>query len=218
MSKILMGDYTPGPVALQGARAVSNMFLENPPARILDPSAGSGVFGQVFRQVWPKARTHAIEPKAVEAWFLSCNYDSYEVNRFEDASTDQKYDLVLTNPPFHSWEEFLIRALSVVVPGGYVVFYGLTAWGARSESGYLLFADYPPAGQLRVPGAVSHRVKGNDTRDYCWWVFRRTHEHETNLNYWATFNLPRLPGHERKWTDGVRPGRQYGAEFQTSEA
>jgi hypothetical protein len=220
MSNLLMEDYTPYPVVLQGARAVKELFTVEPPDTILDPSAGAGVFGQAFRQVWPLAQRSAIEPKKFEAWWLSQTYDQYAIGMFQDTLVQEGFDLVMTNPPFHSWEEFVEKACLVVSEGGYVVLLGLTAWGSRSESGYELFQRYCPVAQLRIPGAVSYRSRGNDTRDYCWWVFRRplrTDIGKLKLGGWLTINLPRLSGKQRKWSNGRKPGRVHGEEFQEGD-
>lgn len=210
-----MVDYTPGPVALQGARALAELIES--PRRILDPSAGAGVFGQVFRQVWPEAKTVGVEPKREEAWFLSCNYDEYLIDEFEGAEGAlyrHDFDLVMTNPPFHSWEAFIPTALSLVRQGGLVCFLGLTSWGSRSTSGAELFEHYTPIAQFRISGAVSYRPKGSDMRDYCWWVFRRQASSVVDAKCWVALNLPRLPSSDRKWGN-TRPGRVYGEKFQT---
>lgn len=216
-SRRLMDDYTPPVVALQGVMAMKELFCLDPES-ILDPSAGAGVFGQAFRTVWPNAHTSAIEPKAVESWFLRQNYDQHVIGEFGPTLVGEGYDLVLTNPPFHSWREFVEKSLMVVRPGGYVVFLGLTSWNGRSEAGYELFETIPPVAEMRIPGAVGYRIKGNDVRDYCYWVFRRSRG-EAPLPCWVSFNLPRLPGNLRKWHERKKPGRcSHGQELQKSSS
>ena len=193
------------------------------PVSVLDPSAGSGVFGQAFRVAWPRARTTAIEVKRIESWFLRENYDNHAIGTFEDVyGSDEdslpspNFDLVMSNPPFHSWREFVELGLTLVKPGGYVVYLGLTSWNGRSQAGYDLFDTIPPVTEMKIPGAVGFRIRGNDVRDYCFWVFRRS-AGERPLPCWVTFNLPRLPGAYRRWTRGVKPGRcSYGQELQKS--
>lgn len=219
-SKEFMCDYTPPVLALQGVLAMRELFCLQPES-ILDPSAGSGIFGQAFRVVWPDAATWAVEPKGIESWYLSRNYLNHDICSFEEFHSEflhypEVFDLVMSNPPFHSWEVFIRMSLLLVKPGGYVCFLGLTAWGSRSESGYDFFHKYPPVAQMRIPGAVSYRSKGNDTRDYCYWVFRRA---EGDIPAWASFNLPRLPGHLRRWHLGHKPGRcSHGKKLQEDSA
>lgn len=217
-SKELMDDYTPGPVALQGVQALDELFLVEKPSKVLDPSAGSGVFGQVFRQVWPRALTTAVEPKKGEAWYLSCNYDRYSIGTYQDTVLPNDFDVIITNPPFHSWKDFVVKSLLCVRPGGFVALLGLTSWGSRSRAGNSLFDNMPPVGQMRITGAVSYRPQGTDSRDYCWWVFRRKFKEsddQIQLKCWVTLNLPRLESDCRRWPAGRKPGRIYGQEFQT---
>ena len=222
-SSKLMDDYTPFPIALQGVLAMKELFCVEPVV-ILDPSAGAGIFGQAFRVVWPDAETYAVEPKPVESWFLRQNYDYHTIGFFEDSYSNgdedplslANADLVMSNPPFHSWREFVRLGLKLVKPGGYVVYLGLTSWNGRSEAGYELFEETPPVAEMRIPGAVSYRSRGNDVRDYCFWVFRRSGGEEP-LPCWVSFNLPRLPGKWRKWHEGKKPGRcGHGKELQAS--
>ena len=220
-SRLLMDDYTPPVLALQGVMAMKEIFCLEPKA-VLDPSAGAGIFGQAFREVWPDANTYAFEPKAVESWFLRRNYTSHDIGTFEELAAEfvhyPKFDLVMSNPPFHSWREFVRMGLQLVKPGGYVVYLGLTSWNGRSEAGYELFESTPPVAEMRVPGAVGYRIRGNDVRDYCYWVFRRSRG-ESSLPCWVSFNLPRLPGSSRKWHRGMKPGRcKHGQELQASSS
>lgn len=224
VSKQFMDDYTPPVLALQGVLAVKELFCLEPET-ILDPSAGSGVFGQAFQVAWPDAHTTAIEPKAIESWYLRKNYSSHGIGTFEGiyGSDDESlpcpnFDMVMSNPPFHSWREFVTLGLKLVKPGGYVVFLGLTSWNGRSEAGYDLFSDIPPVAEMRIPGAVSYRVRGSDVRDYCFWVFRRS-SGMIPLPCWVSFNLPRLPGKMRKWHEGEKPGRSsHGKELQKNNS
>lgn len=224
-SRLLMDDYTPPVLALQGVMAMREIFCLEPKV-ILDPSAGSGIFGQAFRQVWPDAETWAVEPKRIESWFLRQNYDhctigtfeSSYINGYEDPLPLANADLVMSNPPFHSWREFVRMGLQLVKPGGYVVYLGLTSWNGRSEAGYELFETIPPVAEMKIPGAVGYRIRGNDVRDYCFWVFRRS-KGEKPLPCWVSFNLPRLPGKLRKWHEGKKPGRcRNGQELQASSS
>src|SRR5690606_25798747 len=198
-TKRLMEDYTPGPVVMQGVAALRDTLLLDP-CTVLDPSAGSGIFGQVFKHVWPKAHRVGVEPKRGEAWYLRNNYDKYALQKFEDFEDEgTRYDLVCTNPPFHSWEAFVQKGLAMAAPGGWVVLLGLTSWGSRSTSGAALFKRHLPIAQLRIMGAVSYRTKGNDTRDYCWWIFQNSTPEDERSSSWIALNLPRLAGSDRKW-------------------
>ncbi len=206
-------DYTPTPVVYQGMDALTTLF-EIDPRLILDPCAGSGGFGTVFRKLWPRATTSAVEPRKAEAWWLSQNYDRYCTAHFDrhEVATPS-FDLIAANPPFSRWIDILVASRTVLKPKGIIVLLGLTSWGSRSKEGVTLFKADPPIAQLRITATVGFHGKGQgtDTRDYCWWIW---HKELSDYVFWPTFNLPRLEPEHRNWV--VPPGREsaYGSDVQ----
>lgn len=206
-------DYTPTPVVHQGLQAVRDLC--NIEARtVLDLSAGSGSFGTVFPHVFPGAKTHGIEAREEEAWWLSKNYDTFELKRFK---SKKKYDVIATNPPFDQWREIVPEAIRCLTEdNGILVLLGLTSWGSRSKAGVELFAEHTPILQLRIAGTVGYhgRGKGADQRDYCWWVWSKYEGHISKNDLWVTMTLPRMESEDRNWV--VPPGREsgYGKETQ----
>lgn len=200
-------NYTPTPVIHQGVEALKLVFELGNYQTILDPSAGSGAFGSVFREVFSGSRTKGMEMRAEEAWWLSRNYDQYEISSFQVQK--EKQSLIVTNPPFDRWTEIFIKSWKSLRRGGVLSFLGLTSWGSRSEEGVELFKKYCPVVQMRIPGTVGFRGKGkgSDTRDYCWWAWKKS---ETLLGerMWVALNLPRLEAKDRTWV--VPPGKETG--------
>jgi hypothetical protein len=210
-------DYTPTPVVDQGVRSLLRVLPDLKKAEsVLDPSAGSGAFGSVFSKTIPRARTCAVESRREEEWWLGRNYDEYEIGDFKRHRT---HDLVVTNPPFSLWEEFVETGLRCLNEGGILMLLGLTSWGSRSISGYETFMRYPPSLQMRITGTVAFQGpgRGTDTRDYCWWVWNHNAEGRVG-EFWLSTNLPRLPSGDRRWK--IPPGRETGygiEEIQTCE-
>lgn len=71
--------------------------------RILDPGAGTGVWGEAAREIWPNAEIHGIElrempaPKAYDHW----RTDNYMLSRYT-----KPFDLIMGNPPYGDlWEQ-----------------------------------------------------------------------------------------------------------------
>ena len=64
---------------------------------ILDPGAGDGNWGRVIRQIYPTAEIHGVELRQIKA---AKGYDRWFTCNFADYQTDQRYDLVIGNPPF----------------------------------------------------------------------------------------------------------------------
>jgi len=72
---------------------------------ILDPGAGTGVWGEAARTIWPNAHITGIElrdtvthPTAYDTWLTS----NYITTQF----VDRKFDLIIGNPPYGDvWEQ-----------------------------------------------------------------------------------------------------------------
>lgn len=202
-------NYTPTPVIYQGLQALKLILGLKTPKTILDPSAGSGGFGVVIPKVFPGSFTKGIEMREEEVWWVSRNYDKYEISRFEVQKT--KYNLVVTNPPFDSWTEFFHKSWESLSERGFMGFIGLTSWGSRSTEGVALFQKYCPVLQMRIPGTIGYRGKGKgtDIRDYCWWVWKKC-KHPWDEKMWISINLPRLEAKDRTWV--IPPGKESGYE------
>jgi predicted RNA methylase len=207
-------DYTPGPVTRQGVewalRTLSMSYASR--KRVLDQSAGAGVFGQQIRPLLHDPFIWAVEPRFEEKGNLKRHYDEVEACRFEDADfDDEPFDLACTNPPFSLWATILERSLDLVHDDGAVLLYGAIAWGQSSE-GAKVFSRFRPAHCARVVGRVHHRGPGlnpktkkpwgADQRDVGWWLWRKRSTPRT----WSTENLPELSPEARKWV--VKPGTE----------
>lgn len=217
-------DFTPTAVALQWLLYLRDQVgLE--PQRILDPSAGPGIFGRCARVVWPEARIVAVEIRWEELENLRRYYDSTSIHDFLTWTCvgESPFDLIVTNPPFRLWASYLRRCLELLAPNGYISFLGLNGIGQRSESGTELFEEHAPVRQSRVTGSIGFRdmdgfnVKGKpngtDLRDYSWWTFQKD---ATGPGAWLGENLPRLDTPLRQWRKN-RPGTETKREFSAIE-
>lgn len=214
-------DYTPGPVVRQGLEWLVlrlRMVLEFPRWRVLDPSAGAGVFGQQLHAMGhdpDHGFRWAVEPRFEEKGNLKRHYHEVDCCTFEDFADDggrdvEPFDLVAGNPPFTLWPKFVERAYALA-PGGAILLYGSPVWGQSAE-GAEVFRRFPPYACARVVGRVHHRGPGlnpktgkpwgADQRDSCWWLWVPALRPWT----WTTANLPALPAEARRWT--VRPGTE----------
>lgn len=197
---------TPLAVALQPMRFIVDraMLPWRPlPLRILDPSAGCGVFGVAARQTWPGAHITAIEAREEERPGLEARYDRVITSRFEDVDLDEEFDLIITNPAFGSWGDLWEHLVGLLAPQGLIVLYLPSTMGHSDEPAERgdIFDRYPPIAQLRVMGRVAHRVGrnpatgkkyGRDNRKHSFWVWRQG----TKAGPWRAHNLPRLEPEE----------------------
>lgn len=91
------------------------------PTDVLDPGAGSGVWGIEARKMWPHAYISGIEidrtfakPEAYDHWYVGDYLDP-------DIS-GHSYDLIIGNPPYNKAEKFIRKSMSLLKPNGQVFF------------------------------------------------------------------------------------------------
>jgi hypothetical protein len=110
--------------------------------RVLDPGAGTGVWGAALRQVY---RHHTPLLTGIDLRALPAHpaYDTWLAGNY--LTTDLgPFDLVLGNPPYALAEPFIRRALAQTRPRGQVIFLLRLAFLATQERGRGLWADAPP--------------------------------------------------------------------------
>lgn len=119
-------DYYPTPIEL--ARA-SLKLLDYTRPLILDPGAGTGIWGVAAKEIWPESTIFGVEiqdiekPEEYEHWLN--NTDFMEFSR---SSWPFGFNFVMGNPPFKFSHQFLEQSLDLVFPkteyleGGEVLF------------------------------------------------------------------------------------------------
>ena len=209
-------DYTPEAVAVQLLLALQERGFADS-IRLLDPSAGSGVWGRAARAVLG-ADVHlvGVELRESEAANLAASYDAHAIGSAlgPHARPHGPFDLVVSNPPFSAFEEYWptsFRDRGLLAAGAVVAFYGLTQWGQAAEAAEHLRA-WSPSSCLRVGGRVGHRGdRRADAREYCLWVWD-TEDGPQGGGYrpgrpgWHTEQLPVLPVDMRHWSPDAVPG------------
>lgn len=207
--------FTPRPIVRQGLRYVDRLLRRDPEV-VVDPSAGSGVFGQVFSEIWPDSPSLGIEVRGEERPYLIPHYDEVRIGSFLDSLPPGPVDLIATNPPFREFPAFVKQGHRWLRGEGVLVLLGLSTWG-QSARGAELFAEYCPVAQLRVGGRIGFRGPGvnpdtgkpwgADQRDYSWWVWVADADplEWMGSQYWRTVQLPPLSAGDRTWQ--IRPGR-----------
>jgi hypothetical protein len=200
--------FTPRSVVHQAlSRLRSYVRLPKRHGRLLDPSAGAGVFGQVARAVFPCWNLVGIEPRVEERPYLEHHYDHVVCTTAQRFATDAPFfDVVASNPPWWCWGEVFDAVWPLVLEGGVLAFLGPSTWGHSDEASECVdvFERVCPAYQWRVRGRIAFNGgSGTDNRKCSWWVFVRDSIARTG---WLTENLPALPPEARRWT--TRPGTE----------
>lgn len=152
-------------------------LVEGEPNRILDPGAGSGVWGEAARERWPWAHIIGVEiesspcPNAYSGWWSEDYLDRVFGN----------YDLIMGNPPYAHAEQFIRRSLTQLNYGGVCVFLLRLAFLESQSRGRGLFREHPPE---RVSVCMKRPVfygDGGGATAFCYMVWRNGHRGETRL-------------------------------------
>lgn len=209
---------TPTPVVRQGLRWAQRMMwkIRGQSIRILDPSAGTGVFGKVWRELWPDAYIVGIEPRNDAADVARRHYDKMIVADLEAVDLQElgHFHLCSTNPPFslaYGWLANLLRHCDLVV------YLHKSAWPTDSDKVDPWARRFPPVREARVSGRINFfgpginpkngKKWGTDSSVYSWWAMRQDcGEFDRAEIEWPCTRLPLLPAADRRWT--VPPGTE----------
>jgi hypothetical protein len=109
--------------------------------KILDPGAGDGCWGEVARDIWPRAPIVGVERRDVPRH--NC-YTEWHQGDYPEVCGDREFDLIVGNPPFKYCEEFIARGLEQLSYGGYLVFLLRLGFAGSQGRRDRLFKDNPP--------------------------------------------------------------------------
>lgn len=169
------------------------------PMTILDPGCGDfGVFGWAAKRTFSSLVTvHGLDIRPVpkRGW-----YDRQDQLDFLSARNNgvvRQYDLILGNPPFELAQEFVLKSLELLKPGGHILFLLRMAWattvGRVAEDG--IHRVHPFYCQYNLPKRPS------------WWLYKRPESRsendrkKTNTVDYAIFHYTAKPGPERPYLD-----------------
>lgn len=118
---------------------------------VLDPGAGSGVWGEVVRAHYPDAHITGVELRSVPAnaaynvWGTA-DYLEWERSPVAVPTGLYGYDVIIGNPPYKYAEEFIWHSATLAAPGGEIIFLLRLAFLASQRRYKSMFtARYNPA-------------------------------------------------------------------------
>jgi len=115
-------DFYPTPIEL--CRAVVNLLPDNwkrTSLHVLDPGAGSGVWGEAVRERYKYCTISGVEirdlphPKPYTFWHPNTDFLEFSKKPFS-------YDIIIGNPPYKLAEKFIFESFEMLAPGGWLVF------------------------------------------------------------------------------------------------
>ena len=152
------------------------------PRCILDPGAGTGVWGRVARERWHNSLITGIEirdvarPAAYNFWFTS---------GFQHVIRKQPcFDLIIGNPPFKDAEMFVRGALEMLEDHGFLMYLLRLNFIAGQDRGAGLWKDTP----LRKMVIASKRISftgDSNPNDHALFIWQKGYVGEASLG-WMT--------------------------------
>jgi len=141
-------DHYPTPSGLVRASLALPQVRPNP-IKVLDPGAGTGVWGSLVREKWPNSFITGIE---LQPCVPNDTYDVWNTGDFFRWSANhacQKYDLIVGNPPYGGIckdmaEMFVRTCIAHLGPGGQIVFLLRSAFFESISRGRDLFKNHQP--------------------------------------------------------------------------
>jgi hypothetical protein len=113
---------------------------------IVDPGAGLGEWGAAARHQWPDARIIGVDIAQRDP--AGPCYDAWHVADYltwaRSVPDEDRPDVIMGNPPYNLAEDFIRASLSLIAPGGRVVFLLRLAF-LESQKRAALWRDHKPA-------------------------------------------------------------------------
>jgi hypothetical protein len=175
-------DFYPTPLktCLRAIALLPNDFV---PTTILDPGAGTGVWGEAAGEFYPHAAITGVEirldarvPAAYNYWY----HDDFRLW----TPPDEDFDLIIGNPPYKYAEAFIRFGMDVLRPDGTMCFLLRLAFLEGQNRGKELWRRLPPYMVAVCSERPSFTGDGHtDATAYAMFYWRKGWTGETRLTW-----------------------------------
>lgn len=141
--------------------------------QILEPSAGNGIIIQTLREAGIDNYIHAIEIREEEKAQLLKVANSVEITDFLEVEPSVFYDVIIGNPPFSQAQEFIEKSLSLLKPGGRLIFLLRTNF-LESKKRFKWWQNKLPNRLYVLASRPSFTGKGTDATSYAWFIWEKS--------------------------------------------
>lgn len=174
-------DFYPTPASfVDAALRTVDSLMPAPPRRILDPGAGTGVWGDVARRLWSRAHITGVELRETER---PSSYDEWIVGDFR-LEHFTGFDLVMGNIPYMHAEAFLKQMFHSASEGGIVMNLLRLAFLEGQDRGRGFWRRYPPLLVEVCSSRPSFTGNGKtDATAYAMYYWRKGWHGETRLDW-----------------------------------
>jgi len=175
---------TPSRLIEETVKLLTRHFDRAAPIRVLDPGANLGQWGAVVRTLFPNAHIVGVEIMEIDR---PSAYNEYYVHDFLTWETNQKFDIVIGNPPYsrpkrNIAEMFVRKSYDLLVPEGWLYFLLRTNFAnAKSRSRGLFqthkltemwFVDRPSFYE-QDPRTAQFGKKKTNMHDYSLYIWQK---------------------------------------------
>lgn len=140
---------------------------------ILEPSAGDGAIIDTLRAAGYTNPIYAIEIREEEREKLERNATIVSIEDFLTADLDFNFDVIIGNPPFSLAQEFIDKSLSLLNPGGKMIFLLRTNF-LESKKRFEWWQDKLPTKLFVLSSRPSFTGKGTDATSYSWFIWEKS--------------------------------------------
>ena len=161
---------------------LENDFIADANDLILEPSAGNGIIIKTLREAGIDNYIHAIEIRSEEKEHLQNVASSVEITDFLNADSSISYDVIIGNPPFSLAQEFIDKSLSLLSPGGRLIFLLRTNF-LESKKRFEWWQDKLPTKLYVLAQRPSFTGKGTDATSYAWFIWEKSRYANQFLKY-----------------------------------
>lgn len=149
---------------------LNNLDLSEYGDNVLEPSAGNGNIVQVFKEHYPNKKITAMEIREEEVDNLKQCAGKVLIGDFLETKFNDKYDVIIGNPPYSEALEFVNKSLELLSDDGILIFLLRTAF-LESKSRYKFWQENPLSRLFTLSKRPSFTGKGTDATSYSWFVW-----------------------------------------------
>lgn len=173
-------DFYPTPLSV-AMDALEYLPEDFKPQCLLDPGAGTGVWGRAARLLWPFLTITGVDIRPV---FRPKEYNFWLQEDYLLTDKTPAFDLIVGNPPYKYTEQFVRHSLGMLENGGHLVFLLRLSFLEGQERRRGLWREYPPRFVVVCSKRVSFTGDGQtNATAYAYFIWQKGWKGETVLKW-----------------------------------